>query len=170
MTHWGFPGWASRRWALSGCRSLGSLAQPAGLFPSAGWFWSGHRTWEIRKDPFRGSSCMLLCVNCWAEGNALFYVFNSGRTSPPPQQPVQPRSLGVTARQEWLRAAVQTLQQAGLEVVPAASPWSWRLRDIASEANTKIKRFLKYGPYLWWERLWGQTLSPWVFIGLLRLT
>lgn len=82
ITHWDSPGWKSRKWDLSGFLGHWEVSF------SAGCFWFGQRTWEIGKDPFRSSSWMPLSVNCWAEANALFYVFNSGRTSPLPQQPV----------------------------------------------------------------------------------
>lgn len=133
------------------------------LFLSAGCFRSGQRTWEIGKDPFRGISWMPLSVNCWAEANALFYVFNFGRTSPPPQQPFSANSCSWESF-VWEPGRSDSEQQ----LLDPVTGWTWgrpcRLtRDLKAQGTSLPMQIFKESFSL---VLRGQTLSLWVFIGL----
>lgn len=137
------------------------------LFLSAGCFRSGQRTWEIGKDPFRGISWMPLSVNCWAEANALFYVFNFGRISPPPQQPVSANSCS------WESFVWEPgRSDSGQQLLDPVTGWTWghpcRLTtDLKAQGTSLPMEIFKESFSLVLRR---QTLSPWVFIGLLRLS
>lgn len=102
-----------------------------GLFLSAVCFQSCQRTWEIWNDPFRDISWMPLSVHCWAEANALFYVFNSGRTSPPPQQSVSADSCS------WEGFVWEPgRSDSGQQLLGPVTGWTW---SCPCRAATELK-------------------------------
>lgn len=123
--------------------SLGSL------FLSAGCFRSGQKTWEIGKDPFRGISWMPLSVNCWAEANTLFYVFNFGRTLPPPQHPVSADSCSWESF-VWEPGRSDSGQQL-LDTVKGCI-WSCPCRvamDLKAQGTSLSMQIFKQSPSVW---------------------
>lgn len=156
ITHWDSPGWTSENETCL-------VALVTGSSFSAGWFWSGQRTWEIGKDPFRGISWMPLSVNCWAEANALFYVFNSGRTSTPPQQPVSADSCS------WESFVWEPgWSDSGQQFLDRVTSWTWChacrvTTELKAQGTSLPMQIFKESLNLVLRR---QILSLWGFIGL----